>query len=426
VKAKWGVMAERQRRPRRPPGWLPTVTLGVAAGLWVAAVALGLTRPPVAGVAGLGSDGAVALLVFLVFVGVGALIAARRPGNRIGWIFCAIGLLVLLGGFATQYAVTGVLVRRPSLPAGPALAWLAGWTSVLGVSGFFYLLLLFPDGHLPSRRWRPVAWLYGAALAAGIVAGWLQPGPLSSGFVGDLGPVPNPVGWPAAAPALQAVNGASRLVVTALLPAAAMALGLRLRRSRGVARQQLKWLAYAGGVLGAAIVAEGLLELLGRQQGALDQAVGAVLVLGGMLGIPVAAAVAILQHRLYDIDRLLNRTLVYGAVTAILGAGYAVVVLGLGELLGSDRSSLAVAGATLAVAAAFQPVRRRVQRAVDRRFNRRRYDAARTVAAFTVRLRDELALDALTGELLAVVDATMEPVAASLWLRPSNQRTPRR
>jgi hypothetical protein len=394
--------------------------LVVSVCLWAGAVALGVSRPRVAGVASFGSGDVVPLLVLLAFVVVGTLIVTRRPGNRIGWLFCAIGLPVLLGSFATQYAVAALLAHRPALPAGQAMAWLAGWTSVVGVSLFFYLLVLFPDGHLPSRRWRPVAWLYGGALAVGLVTAALQPG-TTMVFIGDLGPIRNPLGWQQAAAVLGAINGASRLVTTVLLPVGAVGLGLRLRRSRGVARQQLKWLAYAGAVLVGAIVVEGLVQWLGHDRGALGAVLGVVLILGGMLGVPVAAGVAIFRYRLYDIDRLLNRTLVYGLLTALLGGTYAGLVLALGQVLGHS-SSLVVAAATLTVAAAFQPARRRIQQVVDRRFNRRRYDAAKTIAAFSARLRQQLDLEALTAELLAVVDQTVEPTTVSLWLRPSAKR----
>jgi hypothetical protein len=403
------------------PARLAQLTLAVSVCLWVAAAALGYGRARVAGVAGFGSGEVVASLVLLAFVGVGTLIVTRRPENRIGWLFCAIGLPVLLGNFATQYAVAALLAGGPALPAGQAMAWLAGWVTIPGVSLFFYLLVLFPDGHLPSRRWRPVAWLYGGALAVGIATAAVHPG-TTPVFLGDLGPIRNPLGWQQAAPILGAVNGASRLVNTVLLPVGAVALGLRLRRSRGVARQQLKWLAFAGAVLAGAILAEGLVQWLGRDRGPLGEVLGVVLILGGMLGIPVAAGVAILRYRLYDIDRIIRRTVAYGLLTALLGGAYAGLVLALGQVFGRS-SNLTVAIATLTVAAVFQPARRRIQQVVDRRFNRRRYDAAQTIAAFSVRLRQQLDLEALTTELLAVVDHTMEPTTASLWLRPPAGRT---
>jgi hypothetical protein len=416
--------AADQAAPHPWSARLAQLILVVSVCLWVAAVALGFSRPPVAGVAGFNTGDAVASLVLLACVGVGTLIAIRRPGNRIGWLFCAIGLPVLLGSFATQYAVAALLARRPALPAGQLMAWLAGWVSIPGLSLFFYLLVLFPDGHLPSRRWRMVAWLYGAALAVGLATAAVQPG-TTPVFLGDLGPIRNPLGWPQPPAVLGVLNGASRLVVTVLLPAGAVGLGLRLRRSHGVARQQLKWLAFAGGVLAGAILAEGVLQSLGRDSGALGAAVGALLIFGGLLGIPVAAGVAILRYQLYDIDRLVNRTLVYGLLTALLAGAYAGLVLAFGQVFGRS-SPLVVATATLTIAAAFQPARRRIQQLVDRRFNRRKYDAARTIEAFSSRLRQQLDLEALTGEVLAVADQTMEPTQLSLWLRPGPSAPTRR
>jgi len=198
--------------------------------------------------------------------------------------------------------------------------------------------------------------------------------------------------------------------------AAVASLLARLRRAQDVERQQLKWFCYAAGWFAAAAFVAVALPSVG---GYMADTVSIML---GMTALPVAIGIAILRYRLYDIDRLINRTLVYGLLTAVLGGVYASVVLVLGQLLGQELSSLAVAGATLAAAALFQPARRRIQQAVDRRFNRRKYSAARTVEAFSARLRDEVDLDALSAELLAVVDQTMEPTRASLWLRPSDKR----
>jgi hypothetical protein len=201
-------------------------------------------------------------------------------------------------------------------------------------------------------------------------------------------------------------------VVTALaVPVAAVAVALRFRRARGVERQQLRWLGLAGGVAALAVVG----SFVGARTGQVpvrDWLAGACVAL-----VPLAIAAAILRYRLYDLDRIVSRTLAYGLLTVLLGLAYAAVVLGLGRLL-PHGSSLVVAGATLAVAAVFQPARRRIQGAVDRRFNRRRHDAARTIAAFSTRLRDQVDLDTLTAELLAVVDQTMQPTQVSLWRRP--------
>jgi hypothetical protein len=215
------------------------------------------------------------------------------------------------------------------------------------------------------------------------------------------------------------------------IPAAAASLVVRFRRSRGEERQQLKWLAYAAAILGVGVLGIGLLALLNQLGWVRPQSTRPVaVVLGGVaiLGVtalPVTAGIAILKYRLYEIDRIINRTLVYGLLTALLAAVYAGLVLSIGQLsggIGTEPPSWAVAGATLAVAALFQPARRRIQQVVDRRFNRRRHDAARTIEAFSARLREHVDLDTLSAELLTVVDQTMQPTRVSMWLRPSTER----
>ncbi len=226
----------------------------------------------------------------------------------------------------------------------------------------------------------------------------------------------------ARAPLGTALMGVAVVLLAGAGAATAAALVVRLRRARGVERQQLKWLTYAGAltVVGGLLILVPKVAGIGHLPGPLEVA-GTVLTAGGVLGIPIAAGVAILRYRLYDIDRIIHRTLVYGLLTAALGLGGAGVVVTLGQLFGGvsgDLPSWAVAGSTLAAAALVRPARRRLQEAVDRRFNRRRHDAARTVEAFSARLRHEIDLDNLTLELLAVVDRTMEPTSVSLWLRP--------
>jgi MFS family permease len=275
------------------------------------------------------------------------------------------------------------------------------------------VMLLFPTGHLPSRRWRPVVWAMVAATAAVVVATALTPGPVEY-FPG----LQNPLGLAGAGPVLDPVVEVGFLVMVAGVFAAAGSLIARWRRARGVERQQLKWLAYAAVML---VVAQVGASLLPRPLFLLVSYTSALL-------FPVAVGIAVVRYRLYDIDRLINRTLVYGLLTTLLGAIYAGTVLVLGQVfggVGGKPPSWVVAGATLAVAALFQPARRRIQAVVDRRFNRRKYDAARTVEAFSVRLRDEVDLDALSAELLAVVDQTMQPTTLSLWLRPAAQARPR-
>ncbi|MET0832931.1 MAG: hypothetical protein ABWZ62_03060, partial [Actinomycetota bacterium] len=290
--------------------------------------------------------------------------------------------------------VAQVVVASVDLSWAPAIA--------LGIT---LPALLLPNGRLRSRRWRLVvaSSVTGAVLA--ILAGSLSPGPLEEAGID------NPLGLGGTAGKVAAVLTVAGVVLHWLsLPPAAVCVVLRFRSSRGVERQQMRWVA--AGVAGAVAA---LLLGLPSGLGFLPDYISWI-VFPALLCPPVAIGVAVLRYRLYDLDRVISRTLTYGLLTVLLGLGYAGLVLGLGRLL-PEGSSLVVAAATLAAAALFQPLRRRVQQLVDRRFNRRRYDAARTVEGFATRLRDQVDLDALHGELLAVVDQTMQPTRASLWLR---------
>jgi hypothetical protein len=349
------------------------------------------------------------LLGFSAFMAVGALIVAHRPSNAIGWIFSAIALLAVTALLASEYATYTYVTRPGSLPGAVLAAWYASWPWWLVlVLAVVFTPLLFPTGRLLSPRWRRAAWLAGVVTAALTVLSALQ---ANLGPVGD--PVAaNPIGIAGVENPEESTVGAVLLGLLLLSIVAAFgSLVIRFRRSRGEERQQLKWFAYAGGLLPLAVGADFLPGLVGD------------LVFGGLIVfLPVAAGIAVLRYRLYEIDRLINRTLVFGLLTALLAGVYGGAVLALGQVFGTvgkDPPSWAVAGATLAVAALFQPARRRIQEVVDRRFNRRRYHAAKTVEAFSLRLRDELDLDALSAELLAVVDQTIQPTRASLWLRPS-------
>jgi hypothetical protein len=265
--------------------------------------------------------------------------------------------------------------------------------------------LLFPDGRPPSPAWRPVAWLAVAGTVAAVALAAAQPTiELDDGHVVD-----NPIGVAGIA---DPEDGVLNLLLGLLVVAAVMSLAVRFRRSQGDERLQLKWFTYAAALLP--------LILLGDL---LPDAASSVLFAVGISLLPVAAGIAVLRYRLYEIDRLINRTLVYGLLTALLAGVYAGLVVLLGRLfgeLGGRPPSWAVAGATLAVATLFQPARRRIQQAVDRRFNRRRYDAARTVEVFSARLRGQVDLATLSSELLAVVNQTVQPTSAALWLRPSS------
>jgi MFS family permease len=345
----------------------------------------------------------------------GALIAAHRPGNRYGWLWCGIGLASAVNSVAAAYAVYALLVAPDGLPGGLATAWLASCVTWITQGLWPFAFLLFPDGRLPSPRWWPVGWALGLAVAWLTLASALGPGPLES-FPFWTNPVMSSAVIPG--PIAAAFGDWSwSIYLLSLIFIGPAAVVFRFWRARGQQRQQLKWFAVVGALVLAQVAVTGFVR---EEQDPLALAIGFAILNWATYA---AIGIAVLRHRLYDIDRLLNRTVVYGLLTAILAMGYAASVLILGQLFGQDRSSLAVAGATLAMAAVFQPLRHRLQDAVDRRFNRRRYDAARTIEAFAARLRAQTDLDTLSRELLAVVDQTMEPTTASLWLRPPAKRS---
>jgi hypothetical protein len=348
-------------------------------------------------------------LAFGSFLVVGSVLVARRPDNRIGWIFTAVGLLTTAAILVEEYVIYAYVTRPGPLPGRLVAAWVYNWIWLpIGILTVVFPLLLFPTGRSLSPRWRPVTWLAVAVTVAWAVVGALNP----ALAVSDARTVANPIGVAGANPNAGLVGTLLNGLLLFLLAAAIVSLVVRYRRSRGVERQQLKWFAYAGALVVLAMLSTNVVPSLGNLPWVM------------VIALPVAVGIAILRYRLYDIDRLINRTLVYGSLTAILGLGYAGIVLLLGHVfggVGGNPPSWAVAGATLTVAALFQPARRRIQAAVDRRFNRRKYNATKTVDAFRARLRDELDLDALAGELLAVANQTMQPTRASLWLRPSTQ-----
>jgi hypothetical protein len=345
---------------------------------------------------------------FLAFATVGAVILARRPGNRVGWLCWAIGfgITVSILGSKQVWAVLADQGRSSAWAVLPQLGTIAWLGTLLGLLPF--LVLLFPTGRLLSPRWRPVAWTLGLVLGLYLIARLFAPGPVDPAFPD------NPLGIESAEGLLLLVQSLVGVAVPVLILAVLASVVVRFRRAQGEERQQLKWFTF---VVAAELV---LLPGLGGLAERVAPEVGALVVFPVSISlIPIAIGVAVLKYRLYDIDRLINRTLVYGLLTALLISVYAGLVFLLGRLLdpATGDSALAVAASTLAVAALFQPARRRVQALVDRRFNRRRYDAARTVERFSGRLRDQVDLDTLSNELLGVVDQTVQPVSASLWLR---------
>jgi hypothetical protein len=341
---------------------------------------------------------------FLVYAAVGGLIVARHPRNPVGWLFCLIGIASSSGDLLSSYEAD---------PSAPGATVLAVFNSATATSDFLLValaMMLFPTGHYSSPRWRRAGIALIVANLAWTVVLALEPGPLSVNHQ-----IVNPIGIDSAAGLLHALADAGGVVFAATLVIAIASVVARFRAARGLERQQLKWLALAAAVglvvLSVLFAASGFLNL--------DTGIGQV-VAGALLGLvvaapPAAAAIAILRYRLYDIDVVINRALVYGALTATLGATYLGLVLLIGLAVG--RSGFAVAASTLAVAALFGPARARIQRAVDRRFYRRRYDAARTLAGFGARLRDQVELDALSDDLRGVVRETVQPAHVSLWLR---------
>jgi hypothetical protein len=370
--------------------------VGLAAGLWL------VVHRPVAGAVGYGywREGMVTTLAFAT---VGALIATRRPEHPVGWLFLGAGLVGAAQLATGEFAAAFLAASGPSVIVAVA-AWASSQFQLVVVGLLVGMLVVFPTGRPPSRRWWVLAW----ALAAGTVLAGVGKG-LTPARYEEFPGVENPFGITSLATVLNWVGGVGGVLVVGGFLGALVSLVVRFARARGLERQQLKWFVYAAG-LGVAV-----LVLPTPIPDFLEWTLAPV-------GLSVAAAVAVLRYRLYDIDRLISRTLVYGVLTAVLGLGYAGAVLVLGQLfggVGGNPPSWAVAGATLVMAALFQPLRRRIQQAVDRRFNRRRYDTAQTIQAFSTRLRDQIDLDTLSTELLAVVDLTMQPTQVSLWLRPS-------
>jgi hypothetical protein len=344
---------------------------------------------------------------------VGAIVASRRPENPVGWLLCLSGVAVGTSSFASQYAIHALLARPGSLPAGEALAWIAAWQLPIMIGLQVSYLLLFPTGRLPSRRWRWTAWLVVAFVLAGVVLSAFSPG----AYLGSLGPIRNPLG-------IEGLTGAYKALLYAGSPllygAAVLSLFVRLRRAEGLERQQLKWFAYAAAMFALGIVLI-VIPLAIDTPSWFVRAATAVFTAAGTT-VPVAIGIAILRYRLYDIDRIINRTLVYGSLTALLAVVYLGGVISSQyafRTLTGQGSQLAIVASTLAIAALFNPLRKRIQAFVDRRFYRSRYDARKTLESFSSKLRDETDLDALNDELVGVVGETMQPAHASLWLRPS-------
>ena len=364
----------------------------------------------------------VLVLPFLAFPLVGALIASKRPENPIGWICLAVGIFWMVSLISSSYGLYGLVVRPGSLPFPAAIGSLGEWmwAPAVGLLGI-YLILLFPDGRLPSRRWRPLAWLSGAAILVVSAGSALTPGPMEG-----LPRIRNPFGLEGHPWVVDAAQGVILLLPLCIL-ASAVSLVLRFLRSRGEEREQIKWLAFAASILGlgfSSFVILGTIapDVLGGVDRLWENLLEDAVTLS-FAGIPMAVGIAILRYRLYNIDLLINRTLVYGALTATLAliyfGGVTATQVIFGALTGQqEQSQLAIVVSTLVIAALFNPLRRRIQSFIDRRFYRSKYDARKTLEAFSARLREETDLEALNAELVGVVRETMQPAHVSLWLRP--------
>jgi len=413
-----------EERPARRPArhqaaaWgLTVLTLAVLAADLVF-VLLNASRT---GTAKAGLD-AFLVAAVLLYAGSGYLIASRRPDNAIGWLLGSIGLSLAVSMFAEQYAVYGLATAPGAVPAPKAVGGLAATAAAATVVLMFYIVLLFPDGHLPSPRWRPVLWATVVVFAGWgtrqFQAGTTVDGGITNALVDAHVAYPNPVGF------LPRHGWYSDLLavifVLAVLTAIAVAASVFARR-RGASperRQQLAWLGYVGALTIAWIIAMGLSAWLPPNtfdNGWLGTLLWSLIVLTPVLGIPLACVVAVLKYRLYDLGRIVSRTVTYAVVTGLLVGVYAGLVLLATQVIGLT-SPVAVAGATLAAAALFSPLRSRVQKRVDHRFNRARYDAERMMAAFAARLKEELDADAVTEDLARSVHAALEPAHVSIWL----------
>src|SRR5215204_5870840 len=358
------------------------------------------------------------LLVFVLFTTIGALVASRQPKNTIGWIFCAMGLFFTSSVASGQYAIYALLSSPGSLPGGETAAWLEAFLGgPIIITMFALLLLLFPDGRPPSHRWRAALWLDLIA-AVLLFVGSFKPGPMPTSSLD----VANPFGIEQIGALLNVLLYVGLYLALALTALGVVSLMVRFRRSRAEERQQIKWFAFAGAIMCAVTATGPFLWSLPPASPAVTL-IWPALFLSAASTIPVATGIAILKYRLYEIDLLINRTLVYGALTALLAlvyfGGVATTQAVFRVLTGQEQQAqLAIVVSTLVIAALFNPLRQRIQSFIDRRFYRSKYDAAKTLEAFSAKLRDETNLDALSDDLAGVVRETMQPAHVSLWLRP--------
>ena len=411
------------RMRQRAAAWLAWSLVTISVALLLGGIALDLvTRSTVPELpfGGETEDGSLVadLVTLLTFSVVGAIIASRHPRNTIGWLFCSVGVTIGLNSFVGNYAEFWLASGFGTSSLGETAAWFSSWLwTLLVYAPASLLLLLFPDGRLPSPRWRPVAWGVALGTAGGVVGNALKAGPLV-----DFPQIANPYG--VEGPIVGMVGIVGSIVAAGSMVASVVSLIVRLRRARSEQREQIKWLAYGGAVVVSGVCVGVLI---------IPESVPASIVVMSvsLLGLPVFTGIAIVKHRLYDIEVVINLTLVYAILSATLGVVYfgGIVLLQrvFAGLTGQEKlPQLAIVVSTLAIAALFNPLRRRVQAFVDRRFYRRKYDAAKILEAFSTRLRSETDLDALNSALVGVVRETMQPEHVSLWLRPDTASKPHR
>ena len=348
------------------------------------------------------------LVTLLIFSVVGAVVVSRQPRNTIGWLFCGVGVAVGLNSFAGDYAEFWLMSGFGMRSLGETAAWFSSWLWILLVSSPIFVLLLFPDGRPPSPRWRPVAWCATLGITGFSLSLALGAGPLE-----DFPQILNP--YSVDSPIVGIVGGAAGVVAIGSMVASAVSLIVRLRRAEGEQRQQVKWLAYGGAMVVGTILVGGVITIWSVN-------VSIMVMNVALLGLPVFTGIAIVKHRLYDIDIVINRTLVYGTLSVTLAAlylgGVAATQAVLGAITNQEQTQLAIVASTLVIAALFNPLRQRIQAFIDRSFYRRKYDVAKTLEGFSMKLRDDTDLEALRGDLVGVVRETMQPAHVSLWLRP--------
>src|SRR5215203_1616096 len=351
--------------------------------------------------------------IVVITVTVGAIVASRRPENPVGWLLCLSSVLGSISHFGSQYAIYTLLAQPNSLPAGEAFAWIGTWILPIMIGLDVYTFLLFPTGRLPSRRWRWLGWLTVAFVFVGAISGAVTSDP-----VDGLGPLRNPLG-------IEGFTNGYKAVLYPMAPflfaASALSVFVRLRRATGVERQQIKWFAYTAGLTAMTVVIN-IITVAVDAPLWFERAEFAMFTAAGIANT-VSIGIAILKYRLYDIDVIINRTLVYGALTGTLALVYFGGVTAAQTLLRpltdqTELPQLVIVASTLVIAALFNPLRRRIQSFIDRSFYRRKYDAAKTLEGFSTQLRNETDLEALSDDLVGVVRETMQPAHVSLWLRP--------